>query len=127
MALLSPQQIAITGTTVTLSAANASDTAAPNDRAFWRVKNASGAAITATVVVPGTTFGQANPDVAVNVAATSGDVLIGPLVGSLADPATGLITLTTSAQTSVTSALVAICWPRKSSIPVPPSSARCGS
>lgn len=108
MALLSPQQIAITGLTVALSAAGASDTAAPDDRVFWRVKNASGSAITATVVVPGTTFGQANPDVAVNVPATTGDVLIGPLVPALADASTGLITLTTSAQTSVTSALVKV-------------------
>ena len=108
MALLSPQQIAITGLTVTLSAAGASDTAAPNDRAFWRVKNASGSAITATVVVPGSRFGQANPDVAVNVPATTGDVLIGPLTADLADSATGLITLTTSSQTSVTSAVVKV-------------------
>lgn len=108
MALLTAQQVAITGTTVTLSAAGASDTVAPDERAFWRVKNASGSDITATVVVPGTTHGQANPDVAVNVVATSGDKLIGPLVPSLADPSTGLITLTTSAQTSVTSAIVKV-------------------
>lgn len=108
MALLTAQQIAITGTTVTMSAAGASDTVAPDERAFWRVKNASGAPITATVVVPGSTFGQANPDVAVTVEATTGDKLIGPLVRSLADPATGLITLTTSAQTSVTSAVVKV-------------------
>lgn len=108
MTLLVAQQIPITGITVTLSAAGASDTVAPDERAFWRVKNASGGNITATVVVPGTTFGQANPDVAITVVATTGDQLIGPLVPALADPATGLITLTTSAQTSITSAIVKV-------------------
>ena len=108
MSLLAAQQVAITGTTLTMSAAGASDTVAPDERAFWRVKNASGSPITATVVVPGTTFGQANPDVAVTVEATTGDKLIGPLVPALADPSSGLITLTTSAQTSVTSAIVKI-------------------
>ena len=108
MALLSAQQVAITGTSVTFSAAGASDTVAPDDRAYWHVKNTNAATRTATVVVPGTLFGQALADVAVTVAATTGDVLIGPLVQALADPATNLITLTTSAQTNVTSAVVRI-------------------
>ena len=108
MALLTAQQVAITGTSVTFSAAGASDTVAPDDRAYWHVKNTNAATRTATVVVPGTLFGQALADVAVTVAATTGDVLIGPLVQALADPATNLITLTTSAQTNVTSAVVRI-------------------
>lgn len=108
MALLTAQQVAITGTTVTYSAAGASDTVAPDERAFWHVKNTNAATRTATVVVPGTTYGQANPDVAVTVAATTGDVMIGPLTPALADPSTGLITLTTSAQTGVTAAIVRI-------------------
>lgn len=108
MALLTAQQVTITGTTVTYAAAGASDTVAPDERAFWHVKNTNGSSRTATVVVPGTQFGQALADVAVTVDATTGDEMIGPLVPALADPSTGLITLTTSAQTGVTSAIVRI-------------------
>lgn len=109
MALISPQQLAITGTTPTFAAATAGgDTVTPDERAFLRVKNASAGAITVTVVVPGTTYGQANPDVAVNVPATTGDVLIGPLVPALADPATGLISITYSGVTSLTVAVVKV-------------------
>lgn len=108
MALIAPQQIAITGTTPTFAAASGGgDTVAPDDRAFLRVKNASGGAITVTVVVPGTTYGQNNPDVAVNVPATTGDVLIGPLVPALADP-TGVISITYSGVTSLTVAVVKV-------------------
>lgn len=109
MALIAPQQIAITGITPTFAAATGGgDTVTPDERAFLRVKNASGGAITTTVVVPGTTYGQANPDVAVNIPATTGDVLIGPLVPALADPTTGLISITYSGVTSLTVAVVKV-------------------
>jgi hypothetical protein len=53
------------------------------------VKNASGAPINVTLVVPGTVaYGQANPDPVVAVPATTGDVLI-YLNPEIADPATG--------------------------------------
>lgn len=107
MALLSPQSMAITGTTVTLGAVSASDTIAPGDRVFLVVSNASGGGLTATVVVPGTTHGQANPDVAVSIS-NGATKYIGPLVPVLADPATGLITVTFSATSSVTAAVVSI-------------------
>jgi len=94
MALLAVQQVGITGTTPSYAAVSASDTIVPDDRAFLIVKNANAGADTCTVVVPGSTFGQANPDVAVNVPATTGERWIGPMVASLADPATGLITVT---------------------------------
>lgn len=110
MALLTAQPIQITGTAITLSApaagAPGSDTVAPGERTFWWVKT-GGTAITATVVTPGSRFGQALPDVAVSCPAT-GDRFIGPLTGDLADPTTGLVTLQTSAQTSVTHAVVVI-------------------
>lgn len=106
MALLSYQQMAVTGPATTFGAVAASDTMPPDERGFLWVKNANAGADTATVVVPGTTFGQANPDVAVTVPATTGERLIGPLSPSLADPATGLITVTHSVTSSVTCALV---------------------
>jgi hypothetical protein len=58
--------------------------------------------------VPGTSFGQANPDVAVTVPITTGERLIGPLTASLADVTTGLITVTHSQTATVTCALVRI-------------------
>lgn len=107
MALLAPQQIQITGPAITLAAAaGGGDTVAPNDRLFLWVKNASGSPITVTVVVPGTYFGQALPDVAVSVPATTGERMIGPLDSRLADPSTGVISITYSAVTSVTVAAV---------------------
>lgn len=106
MALLTPQQVGITGTTPSYGAVAASDTVVPDDRAFLIVKNASGSADTCTVVVPGAYLGQNIPDVAVTVPATTGERWIGPLTAALADPATGLITITHSQTTSVTCALV---------------------
>lgn len=108
MALLTTQQVGITGTTPSYGAVAASDTLVPDDRTFLIVKNASGTEDTCTVVVPGTTFGQANPDIAVAVPITTGERWIGPLTQNLADPATGLITVTHSQTASVTCALVRV-------------------
>ena len=72
MALLSIQQVAITGTTPSYGAVAASDTIVPDDRAFLIVKNASGTVDNVVVVVPGSTYGQANPDVTVTVPITTG-------------------------------------------------------
>jgi len=106
MALLAAQQVQITGTTITFAAAaGGGDTVSPDDRAMLEIKNA-GSQITATVVVPGTLFGQALADVAVIVPATTGHVRIGPLTRDLADPTTGLINITYSGVTSVTVAIV---------------------
>jgi len=108
MALLTPQQIAITGPAVTLAAASASDTIRPDGRVYLWYKNTNGATRDIVVVVPGTTYGQARPDITVTIAATTGEKLIGPLPRDLADPTTGLITVTTSAQTGLTVAAVRV-------------------
>jgi hypothetical protein len=108
MALLSAQQVTITGTTPTYGAVAASDTLVPDDRTFLIVKNASGTADTCTVVVPGTYLGQNVPDVAVTVPITTGERWVGPLTPALADPSTGLITVTHTQTSSVTCALVRI-------------------
>lgn len=108
MATLAYQQIAFSGTAVNLVAASAGgDKVAPNERGAFMVRNASAASITVTVAVPGNTkYGQAQPDVAVAVAAGA-TTLIGPLPGDLAD-ADGLIAITYSAVASVTVAPVTI-------------------
>jgi len=109
MALLSTVlQVAVTGTTPAYVAVSASDTIVPDDRTFLIVKNAGGSADNAVVVVPGSIYGQARADVTVNVPATTGERWIGPLVADLADPSTGLITVTHSFTTSVTCALVRV-------------------
>lgn len=106
MALLAPQTPAVTGMTPTYSAVSASDTIKySGDNIFLIVKNAGVASITATVVVPGTSFGQANPDVTVTVAA-AGESWIGPFDEDMQDSATDLITVTFSVTTSVTAAVV---------------------
>lgn len=108
MALLSIQQVSITGTTPSYGAVASTDTVVPDDRAFLIVKNAGGSIDNVAVVVPGSTYGQANPDVPVAVPATTGERWIGPMVQALADPTTGLISVTHSFTTSVTCALVRV-------------------
>jgi hypothetical protein len=106
MALLSAQAPNITGAAMTYSAVTASDTITPASNLYLHVKTA-GTGTTVTVVVPGSQYGQARPDVAVTIG-TNADRIIGPLVPDLADPTTGLITVTYSATTSVTAALLAM-------------------
>jgi hypothetical protein len=108
MALLTPQQIGITGPTITHAAAGASDTVKPDDRLFLHYLNTNAATRDITVVVPGTKFGQALADVVVTIAATTGEEFIGPITRDLADPDTGLVTVTTSAQTNLTVAAVRV-------------------
>ena len=108
MALLATQQIQITGSAITLTAAaGGGDTITPSDRTFLWVKNGSGSPITVTVVVPNSYFGQPLADVAVSVPATTGERLVGPLDRRLAN-ASGLVDITYSGVTSLTVAAVGI-------------------
>lgn len=108
MALLTTQQVSITGTSPTYGAVAATDTANPDDRTFLIIRNANASPDTATVVIPGAYYGQAVPDVAVTVPATTGERWIGPLNQALADPVTGLVTITHSVTATVTCALVRV-------------------
>lgn len=106
--LLTPQAAAIVGTLVNYTAADVTgNTFTPNTRGMLLVKNGSGGSINVTVVVPGTdAYSQARPDVVVAVAAAA-EKAIGPFPLDLGDPANaGLITVTYSAVTSVTVALL---------------------
>lgn len=102
MALVIPQVPNIQGSAITYATPTTSETIVPGNNVYYHVKTV-GTAITTTVVVPGSTYGQANPDVAIAIG-TNTDRLIGPLVPALADPATGLVTITHSATTAVTAA-----------------------
>lgn len=107
MALLTLQQMSFPSLTPSYGAVAASDTIANvDDRTFLHVKNASGTIDTVTVVVPGNDqFGSAVTDPTIAVPITTGDRMI-PLFPAMADPATGLVTVTHSQTTSVTCALV---------------------
>ncbi len=106
MALLTAQQISVTGTTPSYAAVSASDTIAPDaaDNLFLHVKNAGGSADVVTIVVPGTYLGVAIADITVSVPATTGDRMIAVPAAAM-DPATGLVTVNHSFTTSVTQGL----------------------
>ncbi len=98
---LTLQTVPTDGAALTYSAAAGGGDTVPYDpNGFVHVKNGSGAPITVTVAVPGSTYGQANPDVPVSVPA-AGDRLI-KLASGMVDPATGRIALTYSGVTSLT-------------------------
>lgn len=109
MATLAYQKARVTGTAVSLAAAaGGGDLIPPNPNGALMVRNGDASAKTVTVAVPGNTkFGQADPDVAVVVAAGA-TALIGPLDQDLADPTDGMVHVTYSAVTSVTVAAVDI-------------------
>jgi hypothetical protein len=107
MATLAVQQIAVTGTAPTYAAATAGgDAANPQDRTCLHVKNGSAGSINVTLAVPGSTYGQPNPDPVIAVPA-GGDRFI-YLPPAVADPSTGLVSWTYSAVTSVTVALLGV-------------------
>jgi hypothetical protein len=96
MALLTPQQIAVTGTAPSYAAVSSSDTISPdaNDNLFLHVKNAGGSPDTVAIA-----------DISISVPATTGDRMIAVPAAAM-DPVTGLINVTHSFTTSVTQALL---------------------
>lgn len=105
MALLSPQSVDITGLTPTYSAVNAADTVPRRDGLVLHVKNGDVAGTDVAIVVPGTKFGQANPDVVVTVAAGGDSFIHIPNDPSLLNTS-GVIDVTYTNTTSVTAALL---------------------
>lgn len=110
MALLSTQVPTPTaGLVPTYSAANASDTFTPTDRTFLYVKNTNASTRTITITTPGTVRGLAVADPGPTIAATTGELVLGPFPADLyADPTTGLCTVTPSASAGVTYAVIQI-------------------
>lgn len=112
MAALTTQNLSNTGAAPTFGAAAASDTVEVGNghNSFVVYKNGSGGSINVTVVVPGNnTYGEPNPDKIVAVGAGAEKWI--PLRREYADPAVagvGRATITTSAQTSVTVAVVRV-------------------
>ncbi len=105
MALLASQSITRAGVTAAYAAAaGGGDTFTPDRDTFLQVKNASGGAITVTIVTPRTDgVGNAVADNTVSIPATTGDKMIGPFPAEFyADPSTGLASITYSGVTSLT-------------------------
>jgi hypothetical protein len=104
MALLTPQAIG-DGVDITFAAvAVGGDTCVYDERAFLEFKNTNASTRTITVAIPGTIHGNAIPDLAVVIGATTGNEKI-KLTPDMVDPATGLISITYSADAGVTVAL----------------------
>lgn len=111
MALLTPQTIARTGLAPSYGAVAASDTIAPvvGSLLFLHVKNGNASVDNVTVQDGGRTpAGNPGSTSAVVVPATTGDRMIGPLLATMADPVTNLITVTHSVTATVTCALIAV-------------------
>jgi hypothetical protein len=107
MALISKQQVVITGLQPVYSAVTASDTFTIDDDLFLHVKNAGGSISNVTIQDASLTAGGNGAlNVAVAVPATTGDRMIGPIPTSYVNTSTGLVTVTYSFTTSVTAALL---------------------
>lgn len=108
MAVVATQQIGLAGTATTYSAASGGgDEFRPESNVFIRVKNASGGAITCTIVTPQTGVGGAAiGDIAVSVPATTGERDIGPFPPEHFAAADGNADVTWSSATSVTFAVL---------------------
>lgn len=111
MALLSPQLLTRAGLAPTYGPVASSDTIAPivGSMVFLHVKNGNASANTVTLVDAGRTpAGSAATNPTVTVPATTGDRMIGPLLPTMADPNTGLITVQHSTTATVTCALIQV-------------------
>jgi hypothetical protein len=108
MALISPQAMAVTGTSPTFAAPTASDTIIPSDRGVYLVRT-TGTATTVVLVIPGNDeLGQARPDVSSTLGATDVRAFPTTAFARYVDAA-GVVTITHSgALTGVTSAYITI-------------------
>jgi hypothetical protein len=111
MATLTTQTIIRTGLAPTYAAATGGGDATDcGTGMFLHIKNAGGSPITVTLAIPAGAAGYQNiayTSTAVSVPATTGDRMIGPLLGPIyQDPTTGKCTVTYSGVTSVTVAAV---------------------
>lgn len=108
MALGTVQAIVATGVTPVYATPLSSESITPGEDQFLHVKNASGGAVTVTLVDAGSTPGaSAATNPTVSVPATTGDKMI-YLNPNYVNPATGFITVNFSATASVTAALMRV-------------------
>lgn len=106
MAALTIHQADVDGADLTFVAAGASgDTVRVDGTVVVIVRNTNAAARTVTIARPGQQYGEDNPDPDGVVVALTG-VRVFLIPPEFADPTTGLVTITTSAQTGVDIAAV---------------------
>jgi hypothetical protein len=108
---LTPEQIARAGTipTRTGTLLTTNTYTFPNDgRVIVQMQKAGAGACTVTITTPNTVDGFAIPDRTVVVAATTGDVFIGPFPVKDYNDAAGLVTLTFSEITGLTIAVLRV-------------------
>lgn len=110
MAQYAHQQVTIGGAAITPVTPTTSDTVRPDDRVMLEYENTNASVRTVTILTPaGMDFATAVlPPLTYNLPATTGRLKVGPLVGILADPTTGLITVNIDATAGVTVAAVRI-------------------
>lgn len=104
MALLSSQALNVTGLNATYTAVNTSDTISLSGGLVLHVKNDGAGSTNVTIVVPGTTFSQANPDVVVAVPAAANRFI--HIQDSTKLATDNIVTVNYSVTTSVTAALM---------------------
>jgi hypothetical protein len=107
MALMTTQVISVAGLTPAYSTPNASDTINPDINLFLHVKTTTNADTVTLVDASRTPAGAASANLTVALG-TATERMIGPLDSDLTSTATGLITVTHSATTGVTAALLRI-------------------
>ncbi|WP_256789812.1 hypothetical protein [Frankia sp. AvcI1] len=108
MALVSTQQVAAPGTTITYAAAGAGETIIPGERTTVRIRNGSGASITVTLAgVQPCSQGGTHDRVVTVPAGGDADLPTGPAV-QFANTSTGQASLTYSSTSSVTRAVVGV-------------------
>lgn len=97
------------GVIPTYNAASAGgDKFSPGDHVFVHVKNTSAAAVTATFATPGKVAELDIADATASIPATSGDKMLGPFPASLFAGSDGLVSVSWSATSGVTFAVLRI-------------------
>lgn len=107
MALLTAQTVGVTGLEATYAAASGGgDTVAPAANQILHVINGDATDHDVTIVRPGTSYGQANPDVTVTVTAGEERFITLPAEFASGDPR--VISITYDGVTSVTVAVLRV-------------------
>jgi hypothetical protein len=106
MATLNTQAITRAGTTPTYAAvAGGGDACETGDDIFLHFKNTNAAARNVTLAIPSAASTYANvsyTNTVVNIPATTGDKMVGPVSSLYKDPTTGLCTITYDASANLT-------------------------
>lgn len=107
MAQIPYTQSSVVGATIPWAPAAAGDTVAVASDGVLLVRNGSGSPVTVTVVVPGSKYGQARPDITKAIAAGA-DAVFGPFPADIGDPTDRMVHVNYSATADVERAAISI-------------------